>query len=122
MAVGAFIKAATFSDGSRLSFRENDILVIAGPNNAGKSAALASLTELFHNQGPRRAVVTGVERSTKGSVEELLSWLETTSYVYPMSLKPTKERANPLTWAYVNPCHRHRVRRRADRGRSICIY
>jgi predicted ATPase len=83
MAVGAFIKAATFSDGTRLSFRENDILIIVGPNNAGKSAALASLAELFHNQGSRRAVVTVVERSTKGSIDELLSWLEKTSYVHP---------------------------------------
>jgi hypothetical protein len=82
MVVGAFVKAATFSDGTTVSFRENDIVVLVGPNNVGKSAALGDVFELFHTRDAKRRVVTRVEPRIKGTFEELLSWLDATSYVY----------------------------------------
>lgn len=36
-------ETVTFSDGTTLSFEDDDIVVFVGPNNAGKSAALREL-------------------------------------------------------------------------------
>ena len=36
----AWIEEASFSDGSKVAFNENDIVVFVGPNNSGKSASL----------------------------------------------------------------------------------
>jgi hypothetical protein len=80
--VGAFFKHATFSDGTTVTFAENDILVLVGPNNAGKSVALGNLRRRFESADDRGRVVTAVGFGTRGSPADLLKWLEDTSYVY----------------------------------------
>ena len=37
------IESATFSDGTAVSFNRNDIVILVGPNNAGKSVALRNM-------------------------------------------------------------------------------
>src|SRR6267142_6960819 len=88
MAVGAFIKTATFSDGTVVSFRENDIVVFVGPNNTGKSVALTGLFGLVEDRDRKPRVVTAVELGASGTVEELFAWLEATTYVHRHPGKP----------------------------------
>ena len=40
MATRIWINEITFSDNSTLQFEKDDIIVLVGPNNAGKSASL----------------------------------------------------------------------------------
>jgi ABC-type multidrug transport system ATPase subunit len=38
-----FFESITFSDGTTLSFEDDEIVVFVGPNNAGKSATLKEM-------------------------------------------------------------------------------
>jgi ABC-type sugar transport system ATPase subunit len=38
------LETTTFSDGTTLTFEDDDIVVFVGPNNAGKSASLRERT------------------------------------------------------------------------------
>lgn len=82
MEVGAFFSKATFSDGTQCSFKKSDIVVFVGPNNSGKSVALRNLFKLLEEKGTGR-VVTAVEVCREGSYDDVISWLSSTSYVYP---------------------------------------
>ncbi len=68
--------AVTFSDGTRVSVPPNGALVLVGPNNSGKSAALRELlasTRLHAAIGP---VIRSVEVAASGSEAEFSDWFE----------------------------------------------
>ncbi len=83
MSVGAFISKATFSDGTTVTFDQNDIVVFVGPNNCGKSRAIGGMRTLLERPAEKGIVVTSITPVTTGSYQELLDWLAATSYVYP---------------------------------------
>ncbi len=70
------IKSASFSDGSKVEFSENDIVVFVGPNNSGKSVALKNIFEKSKNFANQGLVINKIELSQEGKKEDLLSWLE----------------------------------------------
>lgn len=80
--IGPYISEATFSDNSTVEFAQNDIVVFVGPNNAGKSATLAELQRLHGNYSDAGRVVTSAKIKLNGSPQDLLTWLEKTSFVY----------------------------------------
>lgn len=73
------IKSATFSDASKLSFSENDIIVFVGPNNSGKSAALKNIFEKAKNEKSEGIVIKDIEISKVGSQDDVFTWLEKVS-------------------------------------------
>jgi len=58
----------TFSDGQSINFDEDEIIVLVGPNNAGKSAALRELQEAVARSGPRLVISDSTLRKTGNSV------------------------------------------------------
>jgi energy-coupling factor transporter ATP-binding protein EcfA2 len=73
------IGSLTFSDSTTLTVPTEGVVVLVGPNNAGKSAALREIAR--HLQGPSPTqpplprVVVGETLSTDGTVDELETWL-----------------------------------------------
>src|SRR6267143_3397964 len=70
------IQAATFSDGTVVNFDDNNIVVLVGPNNAGKSVALRNMKDKSTKKEISGLVVKDLTLKTLGSEAELLDWLE----------------------------------------------
>ena len=68
-------KTITFSDGTKLTLEEDDIVVFVGPNNAGKSAALRELNSWVGRSEPG-FVVRKAELLKEGNSESLRAYLE----------------------------------------------
>lgn len=79
------IKKLTFSDGTEISPAADEVLVIVGPNNSGKSATLRAIRGLLTNQSYRSPVLPAVAFDRVGSPEEVMSWLEATARRNPDS-------------------------------------
>jgi ABC-type branched-subunit amino acid transport system ATPase component len=80
---GFGLAAVEFSDGTSVPLPESGVLLLVGPNNAGKSATLRDLVALItvplHNRQPTR-VVTRVEVAREGTVEDFQAWLQANAF------------------------------------------
>ena len=66
-----------FSDGTSFTLGSNDIVVLVGPNNAGKSQALRDVRGLAQNpRGFPSVVIKKVELSLTGSCSDLVRFIE----------------------------------------------
>jgi len=74
-----WINKITFSDNTTIEFESNDIIVIVGPNNSGKSATLKEAAGLLNTENTKTKVIKSIEFSTKGSDTELIQYLEKNS-------------------------------------------
>ena len=72
-------KSITFSDGSTIQLSSTDIVVLVGPNNAGKSVALRELKERFGNTSGT-IVIKYTEKKIVGKSEDFISLIE--KYLY----------------------------------------
>ena len=68
-------ESITFSDGKTLALEENDVVVLVGPNNAGKSVALKELQGHLAGSGDPK-VVKSVELRKTGTPEGFLKFLK----------------------------------------------
>jgi energy-coupling factor transporter ATP-binding protein EcfA2 len=68
-------KSVTFSDGSTLTFEDDDIVVFVGPNNAGKSATLREMDSMIRFRRPGLIVHSASTRKT-GDADSLRQYLE----------------------------------------------
>jgi ABC-type lipoprotein export system ATPase subunit len=68
-----WISEIEFSDKSIISVDENDIVVIVGPNNAGKSATLKEAAKMLRQKNDNGKVVLNININKSGSNEELVS-------------------------------------------------
>jgi hypothetical protein len=75
----AWVEKVTFSDGTTITPSKDEIVVIVGPNNSGKSAALRGIRDKFANPASISPVVTHVLTSREGDISDLLTWLESTT-------------------------------------------
>ena len=75
------INELEFSDGSKIGFDQNDIVVLVGPNNAGKSATLKETLKMLENKEYSGKVVKGIDIVKQGSVEDLISSLKPSSKI-----------------------------------------
>ena len=64
----------TFSDGTTISLDETDVVVVVGPNNAGKSLALRELEEQLGSHSDTK-VIKSAELRKAGTSEDLLGYL-----------------------------------------------
>lgn len=65
----------TFSDGTEISLDLGDVVVLVGPNNAGKSVALADLNTFMGGTGAKAKVIRSVHCQKHGSSEDLIRLL-----------------------------------------------
>ena len=65
----------TFSDGTKLTLDEDDIVVFVGPNNAGKSAALREL-ETWVARSSSGLVIKGATMRKVGTMDDLRAYLD----------------------------------------------
>ena len=70
----ATISKLVFSDGSEMSVNAGDVIVVVGPNNAGKSATLRAIREKLKEPSASAHVVASLEIEKSGTLEELDAW------------------------------------------------
>lgn len=76
MGVGSWIKSVTFSGGQKLELDEGSIVIVVGPNNAGKSSLLHELSNWFINRSGLGRVARSAELGQSGTAEEYEAWLD----------------------------------------------
>jgi len=76
MAVKFWINEIKFSDNTTIPFSREDIVVLVGPNNAGKSAALKEAVQLVQEKTYKSKVILNLEIQREGTEEELSSLIE----------------------------------------------
>ena len=71
-----WISQLTFKDGTDIALDSNDVVVVVGPNNAGKSAILRAIRDRLqaNNDTP---VVGKIESRREGTTEDVADWLST---------------------------------------------
>jgi AAA domain, putative AbiEii toxin, Type IV TA system len=72
----AWIKSVTFSDGTTLLLAKDDVVVVVGPNNSGKSASLRGIRDKFGSPQAASVVIKEISVEKEGSYDELIAWLE----------------------------------------------
>lgn len=77
MATRIWIDEITFSDNSTLQFEKDDIIVLVGPNNAGKSASLKEAASLLKSKNNKVKVLKDLKIEKEGDESGLLSLLDT---------------------------------------------
>lgn len=75
----AWIKSVTFSDETTIQLAKDDVIVVVGPNNSGKSATLRGIRDKFGNLSVLSVVVKSVVVEKEGSTDDLIAWLESTT-------------------------------------------
>ncbi|MBA3573174.1 MAG: ATP-binding protein, partial [Pyrinomonadaceae bacterium] len=69
------ISQLTFSDWTEVVISQNDIVLVVGPNNAGKSAALRAIRDKLQNASNKSPVVQSVLVQRTGTLGEFTAWL-----------------------------------------------
>ncbi len=69
------IRSITFSDDTIVNCDQRDVVVIVGPNNAGKSEALRGILNKAKNPAVLSPVVKSIELERVGSIDEVESWI-----------------------------------------------
>jgi hypothetical protein len=70
-----WISELTFSDGSTLELGQDDIIVVVGPNNSGKSEALRGINQKLINPLTENPVVRNLKSAMYGERDGLATWL-----------------------------------------------
>lgn len=73
---GVFIGSATFSDGKTVDFGPNDVVVLVGPNNSGKSETLRALAGKLAASQTASPVVQAISIKKPAETAGVLRWLE----------------------------------------------
>jgi predicted ATPase len=68
-----------FSDNSKIQFDKNEIAVLVGPNNAGKSASLKEAERLLRAKTDKGKVLKGISIEREGSDADILTYLDSHS-------------------------------------------
>lgn len=68
-------KSIVFSDGTKIDLEPRDVVVLVGPNNAGKSLALRELDMMLRNEQVKK-VFRSVQVIKSGTFDELIRYIE----------------------------------------------
>lgn len=71
----AWVDKLTFSDGTTLTLDKSDIVLLVGPNNAGKSAALRAVRDKLRDPANVSPVVSSVSVAREGEPDDLVGWI-----------------------------------------------
>lgn len=109
-----WFKEIEFSDGTTLTFEEDEIVVFVGPNNAGKSAALKEMEALVAKDGSH-TVVKSASLHKSGKQADLRAYLEKFAQKVTPNLNEVHYAGlgfhiheNHIQW-YDNPSDRHPI-------------
>jgi hypothetical protein len=82
-----WIDQLTFSDGSTVALAKDDIILVVGPNNSGKSAALRAIRDkpAANASSP---VISSLTSVREGTPQEVAEWLETFTKSDPFAADP----------------------------------
>lgn len=69
------ITSLTFSDGTIVPISANDVVLVVGPNNAGKSAGLRAIRDKLQNAAHKSPVLQSLEIQRTGSLDVFKNWL-----------------------------------------------
>jgi hypothetical protein len=81
----AWINTLAFSDGTSLTLDKSDIVLLVGPNNAGKSAALRAVRDKLRQPANASPVVSAVAVSREGEPDDLLAWIASFAWKHESS-------------------------------------
>lgn len=81
-----WIDEIVFSDNSEIKLKKDDVLVIVGPNNCGKSATLRAIDNAFHFVKSESPVVKSVRLEREGDLNALYRWLKRHTTLLPNSI------------------------------------
>ena len=73
-------ESITFSDGTTIRLDPADVVVLVGPNNAGKSAALRELDSAFNNR-PTLTVLQSYQPLIAGNPDDFVSFVNKHAYI-----------------------------------------
>jgi len=76
MATRIWISEIKFSDDTTLQFEKSDIVVLVGPNNAGKSAALKEIVTLLKTKAMKEKILKDITIKKEGDETELFALLD----------------------------------------------
>ena len=76
MSVRTWLSTIKFSDQTIIDLEKDDIIVIVGPNNAGKSASLKEMAALLQNKSKDSKVVHDITIEKQGSNDDLIEILD----------------------------------------------
>jgi ABC-type Mn2+/Zn2+ transport system ATPase subunit len=86
-----WIQSVTYSDKTEMRLAPEDIVILVGPNNSGKSATLKEAQQLIRSQSDKGKVLLNIGIASQGSSESLVSWLSERSKVsYKGNPEPTR--------------------------------
>lgn len=108
------ISSLTFSDGTDVPISPNDVVLVVGPNNAGKSAGLRAIREKLQNAAHKSPVLQSLQIQRTGSVDEFSSWLLGWT-VRQMESPPD----NPIYQALGHALHRNEAHREWQRADNV---
>ena len=74
------VSEMTFSDGTLVELNPDDIVVLVGPNNAGKSATLREIESLLGKHANPCRVITEIRMAKSGTLNDLEAAFEAHSY------------------------------------------
>jgi hypothetical protein len=69
------ITSLSFSDGTTVPISSNDVVLVVGPNNAGKSAGLRAIRDKLQNAAHKSPVLQNLEIQRSGNLDVFKSWL-----------------------------------------------
>ena len=81
MAARVWISEIKFSDDTKVNFSKNDIILLVGPNNSGKSATLKEAAKILKQPSYKGKVLKVVDFEKEGGESELLAFLQERSTI-----------------------------------------
>lgn len=104
------IATLEFSDGSSLTFSPQDIVLVVGPNNAGKSATLRAIRDKLAQPAATSPVLRAITVARTGTPEEFLGWVESWAKRLPDNPQ------DPVFSAVGHNAHRSQISTHWQRG------
>lgn len=108
------IRSVTFSDDTKVALSPNDVVLIVGPNNAGKSATLRAIRDKLLNAAHGSPVVQSLEITRTGGMDDFNNWLMGWT-VRETSSSPE----NPVFQALGHALHRSQAHQEWQRGDHV---
>jgi predicted ATPase len=71
-----WIDSVVFNDGSKVSFSHNDIVVVVGPNNSGKSEFLREISKRCEDARIPRVVASDIQVSIDDNPNDIIEWIK----------------------------------------------
>lgn len=108
------INQLTFSDGTEVVIAPNDIVLVVGPNNAGKSAALRAIRDKLQNASHKSPVLQNVLLHRTGTLADFNAWLSGWTV-----LQTESSPDNPIHQALGHALHHSQAQSEWQRGDNV---